>query len=427
MKYTQNLRIMQVDEKTLVVGVDIAKQVHYARAFDNRGIELAKLVSFTNDAEGFKCFTEWVSTIKNKYKKEHVIVGMEPTGHYWFTFAQHLRDKQMKVVVVNPFHVKRSKELDDNTPTKNDRKDPKTIAMLMKDGRYSEPHVPEGIHSELRNVMDMRELLVKELSSISNRVDRWLCIYFPEFSRVFKDWTGKAALISLKEFPTPAKVIDMGEERIKARWKEEIKQGVGAKRVRELVAAAEESTGMREGLKTAELELKCLIQQYDLLTEQLSKVEVEIEEYGKQVLGVGEMVKITGVGMATAAGFAAEVGDILRFEHPAQIEKLAGLNLKENSSGKHKGKTTISKRGRKKLRKLLFRAVMPLVAKNEEFKALHEYYTTRAENPLKKKQSLIVLCCKLIRVFYVMMKKGVAYDPQKLMADIKRPAVLKAA
>lgn len=50
--------------------------------------------------------------------------------------------------------------------------------------------------------------------------------------------------------------------------------------------------------------------------------------------------------MITAAGFIAEVGDIKRFIHPSQIQKLAGLNLIENSSGKHKGRTSIIKRGR---------------------------------------------------------------------------------
>ncbi|EGD50263.1 transposase [Thermoanaerobacter ethanolicus JW 200] len=67
-----------------------------------------------------------------------------------------------------------------------------------------------------------------------------------------------------------------------------------------------------------------------------------------------------------------------------QIQKLGGLNLVENSSGKHKGETTISKRGRKRLRRVLFNAVMALVAKNEEFRELHKYYTTRAQNPLKR-------------------------------------------
>jgi hypothetical protein len=36
-------------------------------------------------------------------------------------------------------HVKRSKELDDNLPTKNDKKDALVIARLLKDGRFSYP------------------------------------------------------------------------------------------------------------------------------------------------------------------------------------------------------------------------------------------------------------------------------------------------
>ena len=57
-----------------------------------------------------------------------------------------------------------------------------------------------------------------------------------------------------------------------------------------------------------------------------------------------------GIGVITVAGFLAEVGDVRRFESPRQIQKLAGLSLRENSSGKHKGQTSISKRGRSKLR-----------------------------------------------------------------------------
>ncbi|WP_143824746.1 IS110 family transposase [Natranaerobius trueperi] len=40
MKYTQNERIKQVQESTLIIGVDIAKESHVARAQDFRGVEL---------------------------------------------------------------------------------------------------------------------------------------------------------------------------------------------------------------------------------------------------------------------------------------------------------------------------------------------------------------------------------------------------
>ena len=90
------------------------------------------------------------------------------------------------------------------------------------------------------------------------------------------------------------------------------------------------------------------------------------------------------------------------------------------SSGKHKGETKISYRGRKKLRYWLFQGAKSVVAHSEEYKELHAYYTTRKDNPLKKMQSLIVIACKILRVIYTILKKGTSYDPKKLLADIKR-------
>lgn len=427
MKYSQNEKILQVTEETLIVGVDIASETHYARAFNYRGVEIGKLLKFNNDADGFGQFANWVSVIGEKANKKKVMVGMEPTGHYWFNFAQQLKDHSIKIVLVNPFHVKRSKELDDNNPTKNDRKDPKTIAMLAKDGRYMEPYIPEGVYSELRTAMETRHQVVKQLNTIRNRVKRWLSIYFPEFNQVFADWEGKSAMIVLREFPTPAKILDKGVDGIISRWKQDKLRAVGIKRATLLLEAAKTSIGIREGIRAAENDLMFLLENYELYMQQNERVMTLVDQLAKQIPGLEELVKIKGVGLITAAGFIAEVGDINRFEHPRQIQKLAGLSLKENSSGKHKGKTSISKRGRRRLRSLLFQAIMPLVAKNQEFKELHCYYTSRTDNPLKKKQSLILLSCKLIRIFFVLLTKEAVYDPQKMMSDIKRPMLKEAA
>ena len=132
------------------------------------------------------------------------------------------------------------------------------------------------------------------------------------------------------------------------------------------------------------------------------------------------------LGIGTAVSFIAEVGNINRFKSAKQVQKYAGLALKENSSGKHKGLTKISKRGRKKLRTILFRTVIPLVGKNEEFGLIYRYYIERKENPLKKKQALIVLCCKLIRIFFTILSKKIKYDEKKMVSDIKRPLELAA-
>lgn len=427
MKYNQNEKILQISNETLIIGVDVASETHYARAFDYRGIELGKLIRFDNNAVGFATLGLWIRELRLKHHKQHVMVGMEPTGHYWFNLAQFLKDHNLQGVLVNPYHVNRSKELDDNNPTKNDRKDPKTIAMLVKDGRYMTAYVPEGIFSDLRTTMETRWVIVKQLNAIRNRMKRWISIYFPEFNTVFADWEGKAALAALKKFPLPVQVLEKGVDNIVSCWKEEKIKTVGMKRAIKLIEAAKTSVGVRSGVLTAENNLLTLIEDYEMKMLQYERTMVIVDRLVFQIPGASEMLKIKGIGLVGIAGFIAEVGDIRRFEHPKQIQKLAGLNLIENSSGKHKGMTTISKRGRSRLRAILYQSIMPLVSKNPEFIELHGYYTTRAQNPLKKKQSLILLCCKLIRLFYAILVKGIKYDPQKMLSDIRRPLIQKVA
>lgn len=419
MNYTQKKKIEQVKPTTLVVGIDIAKKKHVARAQDFRGIEYGKALVFHNDRQGLLQLLNWLKLLQEEHDKQDIIVGMEPTGHYWLNLAIFLREYDIKVVLVNPYHVKRSKELDDNSPTKNDKKDARVIAQLVKDGRYSVPNIPEGIYAELRVAMTLREGIIKDIQRVKGRIHRWLDKYFPEFFQVFKSFEGKTALMTLQLFPLPQDINKRTTVEIVSAWKKEVKRAVGIKRAQRLKEAAAQSIGITQGVMMAKQELEYLLNQYEQISRQLEELETKIEKMLIQIPGAKEMQSVPGVGAMTVAGFISEVGDITKYKHPRQIQKLAGLNLRENSSGQHKGRTRITKRGRPKLRSLLYRVVIPLVAKNNEFRQLHEYYTTRQDNPLKKKQSMIALTCKLIRIFYALGKKQVEYDGEKLMRDIR--------
>ena len=67
------------------------------------------------------------------------------------------------------------------------------------------------------------------------------------------------------------------------------------------------------------------------------------------------------------------------------------------------------------MREGLFSAMIPMLANNAEFRQLHHRNLTREVNPLKKMQSIIALCGKLVKVLYAILKKGVAYDADKLL------------
>ena len=92
MNCTQNEKLNQVTPHTLIVGVDIAKFKHVARAQDDRGKILGKALTFTNTTEGFEGFFAWLEEMQHKHEKSDVLVGMEPTGHYWLNLAYTLGD-----------------------------------------------------------------------------------------------------------------------------------------------------------------------------------------------------------------------------------------------------------------------------------------------------------------------------------------------
>lgn len=427
MNFTQNEKLNQVSVNSIVIGVDIASELHYARAFDWRGVELGKVFKFENNVEGFTSFNGWINDLKEQAKKDAILIGAEPTGHYWFGLAAYLKEQSIKLVLVNPFHVKRSKELDDNHPGKTDSKDPKTIAKLVIEGRYNEPYIPEGVYAELRITTSCRLRIIKELNGVKNRIQRWIKIYFPEYTKVFGSFEAVSSMIVLETAPLPADIIALGAEGINKLWRDKKLRAVGIKRANCLYDAGKNTIGCTEGSASARLEIQLLLEDYRNKIKQYDSVMKAIEDLCMQIPEVEKLLKIKGVGIVIVAGFVSEIGDIRRFHSPKQIQKLAGLALKETSSGKCKGQTTISKRGRSRLRAVLFQAVMPLVAKNAEFAEIHRYYTTRIKNPLKKKQSLIALSCKLIRVFYAILSKGIAYDSTKLISDIHRPEEMIAA
>ena len=421
---TQNAKIASITEKTLIVGIDVGSETHYARAFDWRNYEYTrKPLEFSNTEEGFLTFKEWVEDIAEKYGKTAVIPGMEPTGHYWFALGKFLQDNGMKPVHVNPHHVKKSKELDDNNPNKNDRKDPKTIAALVNEGRFSYPYMPAGIYAEIRSLSNLRFQTQEELTRIKNRIARWFAVYFPEYKGVYGDLKAVSGRMILKAAPLPEDIVKLGVEGVNRIWRDAKLRGAGMKRARTLVSAAEHSVGSREAPGAARLELKNLLNDMDVYTSRQEELLQDIEEKLKEIPYIDKLMGIKGIGLVTVSGFIAEVGDIGRFDNPKQLQKLAGLAIVADSSGKHNGESRISYRGRKRLRYVLYEAAVSVIGKNAEFREIHEYYQTREKNPLKKMQSVIAVACKVLRVFYTILTKGVEYDGARLLGDIRRPQI----
>lgn len=425
---TQNAKIASITEKTLIIGIDVGSETHYARAFSWRNYEYSKKpFAFSNDEAGFAAFKEWMDDIAEKLEMEVIIPGMEPTGHYWLNLGAYLQEQGMKPVHVNPHHVKKSKELDDNNPSKNDRKDPKTIAGLVNEGRFSYPYIPTGIYAEIRNLSNLRIQTQEEITRIKNRMARWFSIYFPEIKDVYRNPDAVSGLMVIKQAPMPCDIRELGVEGVNKIWRDTRLKGAGIKRATTLVTAAEHSIGNTEAPRSARKEIRNLLEDYEGYKKRMDELMEEIEKTLSEIPYIDKLMKINGIGIKTVSCFIAEVGDIGRFDNPKQVQKLAGYAIVADSSGKHNGESRISHRGRKRLRYALYESAISVIGKNKEFKEIHSYYRTREKNPLKKMQSVIAVACKLIRIFYTILTKGGDYDGQKMLNDIVRPEIQPAA
>ena len=287
-----------------------------------------------------------------------------------------------------------------------------------------EPYIPEDVYAELRVAFNRRSDLVEALNRNINRMIRWFDIYFPEYRTVYGKANAISGLMVLMRAPLPADILSLGVDGVCQIWREAKLRAAGINRAKKLVEAARNSIGVKGG-EAVRRELWQLMEEHELLKKQLTDTLQIIEELLLQIPGADRLLRVPGAGEVTVAGFLSEVGDISRFTDPKQIQKLAGLAVVENSSGKRKGLPGISRRGRKRLRWVLFQLARTTVKSNKEMKAYHQYYTTRKENPLKKMQSLIAIAGKMIKIFFGMLKNGQEYDPDLDMKDGRQASAAK--
>jgi transposase len=120
------------------------------------------------------------------------------------------------------------------------------------------------------------------------------------------------------------------------------------------------------------------------------------------------------VGVTTAAVLTSCLGDPRDYPAAAAYVKAAGLNLKEQSSGKHLGQIKITKRGPSEARRLLYLATLRLIQEHGD-PILREWYErkVRREGGKRKKKAVVALMRKLLGALWH-VAAGERFDSQRL-------------
>jgi transposase len=343
----------------------------------------------------------------NKYNKKDTVVGFESTGSYGEPLAHYLKSKNIPIVQINPMHTKRLQELCDNSPNKTDKKDPKVIADIMQLGRTLNIIIPEGNIAELRRLSHARKRHIESRTRLFNKTHSLVIVIFPEFTNVMKTIRRKSSIYLMQNHPTPENIKELGVNNLTKILKKISKSNLGQTRAEELYKTACNSVGVKEGSHSISLEIKQLMESITLLTKQISEIDLLISSYLNQIPENKYIQSIKGIGEITTAGIIGEIADFSKFGTSAQLEKLAGLNLFERSSGNFRSKLRISKRGRSYLRSLLYFTTLRLVRKDGIY---HEDYKRQVDAGKIKNKVLIAMSRKLLRTIYSLVKNEKMYE-----------------
>jgi transposase len=391
--------------KTLIVTVDIGKIMNtgYWRCPDGQE---CKPFEFFNDGRGFNKFLSIILKAMNIYNLKDMVVGFESTGPYGEPLIHYLRKRDVKLVQVNPMHTKRLKELQGNSPNKTDRKDPKVIADIIELGHALTLIVPEGTAAELRRLTHARERSMTRRTTLLNQLGDLVFVLFPEFLQEMKNLKGKSAQYLLNHYPTPQDIIEFGLEPLTHILKKISRGTLGEERAKALYEGARRSVGIKEGQEGILLEIKGILAIIVASDRFIADVEERMSHHLKKIPYSKYILSIKGIKVITASGLIGEVGDFRQFKTISEITKLAGLDLFEISSGKHKGQRRISKRGRPLMRKLLYFAGINVVRKGGIF---HEEYQRYLQRGMLKMKALVAIARKLLRVIFALVRNHKEY------------------
>ncbi len=406
MKDINTKKLKRVNERTLIVTVDVSKMKNsgYCRCPDGTDI---KPFEFFNNGRGFQELWEKACHMKETHSLEDIVVGFESTGPYAEPLLHFLQKRKVRLVQVNPLHTKRLKELQGNSPGKTDQKDPKVIADIIELGHALTVIIPEGTIAELRRLTQARERSIQRRSVLLSQLQDLVFLVFPEFLGIMKDLGNKSAQYLLKNHPMPEDIVEEGIESLTQILKKVSRGRLCKERADALYQAARESMGIKDGQEGIILEIKEIISAVEGINRFVAELENHMSNHLKQVPYSKSILSLKGIGDVTAAGLIGEMGDFSKFTTISEVIKHAGLDLFEISSGKHKGKRRISKRGRPLLRKLLFFASMNVVRKGG---ILHQQYQLHLKKGMPKIKALVAISRKLFGVIFALVRNHSVYE-----------------
>lgn len=384
----------------IYVGIDIAKQTHFAAIMNSDGEILVSPFSFTNDLNGFQKLLNQL----NSFPINEMFIGMESTAHYAENLTSFLFTRGFQVCIINPIQTS-SLRKSNIRKTKTDSVDTYLIIKALTLNHYRLFSERDFDSLQLKNLCRFRQKLMKARTKVKIQLVTYVDLLFPELQYFFKSGIhGKACYALLKEQPNPDRIAKMHLTRLTNLLSKSSRGHFNQSNAVRLKELASQSVGIKNS--TLSLQIFQSIQQIEMYTAQLAEVESSIQDIMDKIDSV--IKTVPGIGSLNGSMIIGEIGDINRFEKTCQLLAYAGLDPSVYQSGNFTAaRTRMSKRGSKLLRYALINAAWQITLHNKTFK---DYYDLKISQGRRHYNALGHVAHKLVRVIHKMMTDNVTFN-----------------
>ena len=391
-----------------LVGIDIGKLSHMFCILDASNNEvIVKPVSFKNDKLGF----DFLMNQLKSYPKDHLLIGMEDTGHYHFTLLKFLLDSGFSVALINPVTTDLTRKIQLSS-TKDDDLDTLTICDVLASNQRRKGYRISKIDSfdlyEQKRLTREHHDLKEQLNVYINKLQKCIDIVFPEFNSLFRSKYGSVYMNVLKTFGSADSIAHADIRNIRKCFEANRKGRRISLTPEELKEAARNSIGFPS--KAEVIELRHLIDIIELINVQISEVDKKIEEFSVQ--NNSPILTIPGLSHFSGTSILAELGDLRNYSKASQVIKFAGVSPSKYKSSQYEAQhTAITKKGSRYLRKTLYQVILPVIRYNPVFNAFYRHKLSQGKGHRCAQGHCVR---KLLRIIYHLVTTDQSFDPKLL-------------
>ena len=379
----------------LSVGIDVGADISWMSiALPNQQL-LGKPFKITHS--NLQSLEKAVQTIKEA-EEVHSLesrIFLESTGVYHYPLFCYLRDKGLKIAIINPIITKNSTNINIRK-VHNDKFDSKKVALIGLKPDLKISVIPTDLVLDLRNLMREYYSLTDARSAYVNKLQGQLRMVFPQYIKIFSKVTTNTSLMLLEKYTTPEAFLAADKDEIVALIRKTARFGLtyAENKYNAIMGAAKVALIFGHSVPSNFTLIHLyigFIRQYDKEIASILAAMDELVAANEGELFVKQIrliETIKGVGFLTAVTLMCEIGDFAAFSSPKQLFAYFGLDPSVKQSGNFTGtQNKMSKRGSTLARRAIHTIALINIGKSKKGvphnHVLYAYYKAKCKSKPK--------------------------------------------